>query len=82
MRVIAVFVNVSSADDHACMNVVYAGLAKLAPFSYMCDKFHVSDCVKFEESSPFPYTCHKFHVSECVEFEESAAFCSKSVSAL
>ena len=27
MRVIAVFVNVSSADDHACMNVVYAGLA-------------------------------------------------------
>ena len=61
MRVIAVFVNVSSADDHACMNVVYAGLAKSAPFSYICDKFHVSDCVKFEESAPFSYACHNCH---------------------
>ena len=61
MRFIAAIVNVSSTDDHACMNVVYAGLAKSAPFSYMCDKFHVSDCVKFEESVPFSYTCHNCH---------------------
>ena len=60
MRVIAVFVNVLSADDYACMNVVYAGLAKSAR-SRMCDKFHVSDCVKFEESAPFSYTCHNCH---------------------
>ena len=58
---IRAIVNISSADEHACIKVVYAGLAKSAPFSYMCDKFHVSDCVKFEESPPFSYTCHNCH---------------------
>jgi len=58
MRFIAAIVNVSSADHHACIKLVYAGLAKAAPFSYRCDKFHVSDCIKFEESAPFSYTCH------------------------
>ena len=61
MRVIAAIVNVSSADHHACIKLVYAGLAKSGPFSYMCDKFHVSDCIKFEESAPFSYTCHNCH---------------------
>ena len=34
---IRAIVNISSADEHACIKVVYAGLAKSAPFSYTSD---------------------------------------------
>ena len=33
---------------------------ELAPFSYKCHNFYISECVGFENSAPFSYTCHNF----------------------